>query len=169
MINILFAGNKKVFDGALSQLISITNKTTEPINCIILTMDLMRVNKEFIQITDKQIDFLNKVVKSKNEKNQVNKIDVTKLYEKEFGGGKNESAYCTPYTLLRLLADLLPNMPDKLLYLDIDMLAQKDISALYNIDISNYEYAAVKEKYGSKIIKRDYINAGMLLLKKLNF
>ena len=164
MINILFAGNKKVFDGALSQLISITNKTTEPINCIILTMDLMRVNKEFIQITDKQIDFLNKVVKSKNEKNQVNKIDVTKLYEKEFGGGKNESAYCTPYTLLRLLADLLPNMPDKLLYLDIDMLAQKDISALYNIDISNYEYAAVKEKYGSKIIKRDYINAGMLLL-----
>ncbi len=164
MINILLSGNKKVFDGALSQLISITNKTTEPVNSIILTMDLTRVNKEFIQITDKQIAFLNKVVKSKNEKNQVNKIDVTRLYEKEFGGGKNESAYCTPYTLLRLLADLLPNIPDKLLYLDIDMLAQKDISTLYNIDISNYEYAAVKEKYGSKIIKRDYINAGMLLL-----
>ncbi len=163
-MNILFSGNKKVFDGALSQLISITNKTKEPVNCIILTMDLTRINKEFIQITDEQIVFLNKVVKSKNKKNQVKKIDVTELYEKEFGKGKNESAYCTPYTLLRLLVDLIPEIPDKLLYLDIDMLAQKDISELYNIDISNYEYAAVKEKYGSKIIKHDYINAGMLLL-----
>jgi lipopolysaccharide biosynthesis glycosyltransferase len=62
------------------------------------------------------------------------------------------------------LADLVPNMPDKLLYLDIDMMAGDDISKLYNIDISEYEYAAVKEKYGSKIIKWDYINAGMLLL-----
>lgn len=164
MINILFSGNEKVFDGALSELISITNKTKDPVNCIILTMDLTRVNKEFIPITDNQIAFLNKVIKTKNEKNQVKKIDVTKLYEKEFGKGKNESAYCTPYTLLRLLADLISDIPDKLLYLDIDMLAQKDISILYNIDISNYEYAAVKEKYGSKIIKYDYINAGMLLL-----
>ena len=146
------------------ELISIANKTSEPFNCIILTMDLTRVNEDFIQITDTQINFLNEVVKSKNAENQVNKIDVTALYEKEFGKGKNESAYCTPYTLLRVLADLIPEIPNKILYLDIDMLAQKDISTLYNMDISNYEYAAVKEKYGSKIIKYDYINAGMLLL-----
>ena len=79
-------------------------------------------------------------------------------------GCKNENAYCTPYTLLRLLADMVPDMPDKLLYLDIDMMAGGDISKLYNIDISNYEYAAVKEKYGCWIIRPDYINAGMLLL-----
>lgn len=29
MINILFCGNYKVFDGALTELISITNKTSE--------------------------------------------------------------------------------------------------------------------------------------------
>lgn len=55
-------------------------------------------------------------------------------------------------------------MPEKLLYLDADMMAADDISKLYNIDIEEYEYAAVKEKYGSKLIKYDYINAGMLLL-----
>ena len=44
------------------------------------------------------------------------------------------------------------------------MMANGDISELYNINISEYEYAAVKEKYGSKILARDYINAGMLLL-----
>ena len=77
---------------------------------------------------------------------------------------KNESAYCTPYTLLRLLIDEIPNIPDKILYLDIDMMAAKDIAELYNTNIKEYEYAAVKEKYGSKIIRPDYINAGMLLL-----
>lgn len=55
-------------------------------------------------------------------------------------------------------------MPEKLLYLDIDMMAGGDISKLYNIDITEYEYAAVKEKYGCWLIRPDYINAGMLLL-----
>lgn len=169
MINILLSGNKKVFDGALTELISITNKTKEPINCYIFTMDLTRVKKEFVPIEDEQIDFLNKVIKTKNPENQVQKVDVTKIYEKEFGNCKNENAYCTPYTLLRLLADLVPDMPDKLLYLDIDMMANKDIGELYNTDITDYEYAAVQEKYGHYFIRWDYINAGMLLfnMKKM--
>lgn len=164
MINILLCGNNKVFDGALSELISITNKTSETIKCYIFTMDISRLNPDFTCITDKQIEFLDQVVKSKKSDNEVIKIDVTELYEREFKQCKNETAYCTPYTLLRLLADLVPEIPDKILYLDIDMMADKDISELYNTDISEYEYAAVKEKYGSKIIRPDYINAGMLLL-----
>ena len=163
-MNILLCGNEKVFDGALTELISITNRTKQSITCYIFTMDLTRIKPEYKAINDEQIAFLNKVVKNKNSKNQVIKIDVTDVYEKEFGHSKNENAYCTPYTLLRLLADLIPNMPDKLLYLDIDMMANDDISKLYDTDISEYEYAAVKEKYGSKIIAPDYINAGMLLM-----
>jgi len=164
MINLLLCGNKKVFDGALTELISITNKTKETITCYIFTMDVSRIKKDYTCIEDKQIEFLNEVAKSKNKENKVLKIDVTDLYEKEFGNCKNETAYCTPYTLLRLLADLVPNIPDKLLYLDIDMMAGDDISQLYNIDISEYEYAAVREKYGRWLIRPDYINAGMLLL-----
>ena len=74
------------------------------------------------------------------------------------------NAYCTPYTLLRLLADKIEEIPDKILYLDIDIMVGNDLTKLYNIDITNYEYAAVKEKYGCWIIRPDYINAGMLLL-----
>ncbi len=119
MINLLLCGNKKVFDGALTQLISMTKRTQETINCYILTMDLSRLKPEYVCITDEQVEFLNEVIKSKNPQNKVTKIDVTKLYEEEFMKCKNESAYCTPYTLLRLLADLVPEMPEKLLYLDI--------------------------------------------------
>lgn len=164
MINILFSGNEKVFDGALTELISIANKTKEPVNCYIFTMNLTRIKPEYTSIKDEQVDFLNTVVKSKNKQSKVTKIDVTELYEAEFGGCKNEGAYCTPYTLLRLLADMVPEMPDKLLYLDIDMMAADDISKLFNINIEEYEYAAVKEKYGCWLIRPDYINAGMLLL-----
>ena len=163
-MNILLCGNEKVFDGALTELISITNKTKETVNCYIFTMDLTRIKPEYTSIKDEQIEFLDKVIKTKNSENSVIKIDVTDLYEKEFGRCKNESAYCTPYTLLRLLADLFPEIPDKILYLDIDMMAGDDISKLYNIDVSDYEYAAVKEKYGSVLLYPDYINAGMLLL-----
>ncbi len=164
MINLLLCGNKKFFDGVLTQLISIKNRTNEAINCYIFTMDVSRLNKEYICMTDDQIDFLNDVVKSKNHESEVTKIDVTEIYEREFLNCANEKAYCTPYTLLRLLADLIPEIPDKLLYLDIDIMVGKDISILYNINIEDYEYAAVREKYGSKLIRPDYINAGMLLL-----
>ena len=164
MINILLCGNEKVFDGALTELISITNKTKEAINCYIFTMNLTRVKPEYTAITDEQIEFLQDVIKSKNTENKITKIDVTEIYETEFGKCVNETAYCTPYTLLRLLADKIENIPDKLLYLDIDMMAANDIAELYNTDITDYEYAAVKEKYGSIFIRPDYINAGMLLL-----
>ena len=159
MINILLCGNEKVFDGALT-----ANRTKEPVHCFLFTMDLTRIKKEFTCISDSQVEFLRKVVKSKNTQNEITKIDVTDLYEKEFKECVNESAYCTPYTLLRLLADMIPDMPDKLLYLDIDMMIARDLKLLYDINIEDYEYAAVKEKYGCWLIRPDYINAGMLLL-----
>ena len=97
-------------------------------------------------LTDEQVKFLDDFVKSRKKENSVVKVDVTALYENEFCKSPNESAYCTPYTLLRLLADLVPNMPDKLLYLDIDMMVHGDIKILYDINVEDYEYAAVKEK-----------------------
>ena len=145
MISILLCGNEKFFDGALTQLISIKNRTKEAINCYIFTMDATRLNKDYIPMTDKQIDFLNEVVKSKNLESQVTKIDVTEIYEREFLNCANEKAYCTPYTLLRLLADLIQNIPDKLLYLDIDIMVGKDIKKLQEL-INKLETLVEEEK-----------------------
>ena len=164
MINLLLCGNKKVFDGALTQLISILNRTRESLNCYIFTMDKSELREDFLPIDDEQIEFLNEVVKEKSPESTVQKIDVTELYNNEFKGSKNETAYCTPYTLLRLLVDLVPDMPDKLLYLDIDIMVGGDLNQLFSIDIEEYEYAAVKEKYGCWLVCPNYINAGMLLI-----
>lgn len=164
MINILLCGNKRVFDGALTQLISMTNRTKEAIHVYLMTMNLERVREDFVSITDEQVEFLNQVLRGKNPENVAEKLDVTELYEQEFHKCVNETAYCTPYTLLRLLADLIPKIPDKLLYLDIDIMIANDIKKLWDIDVTDYEYAAVKEKYGCWLIRPDYFNAGMLLL-----
>ena len=122
MINLLLCGNNKVFDGILTQIISILNRTKEVLNCYIFTMDKSDLKSDFIPIDDEQVDFLLEVIKRKSPNSNLTKLDVTDIYNKEFSGSKNENAYCTPYTLLRLLVDLVPNIPDKILYLDIDIM-----------------------------------------------
>ena len=103
MINLLLCGNEKVFDGALTELISITNRTKEAIRCYIFTAELTRIKPEYTAINEEQVEFLNRVVKQKNPDNQVIRVDVSEIYEKQFKNCANEGAYCTPYTLLRLL------------------------------------------------------------------
>lgn len=163
MINIMYAGNRGVFDGALSQLISMTNRTEESLRIFFLTMDLHRVREDFLPVTKEQIAFLNQVIRAKNPENEAILLDVTEIYEREFGHCANETAYCTPYTLLRLFADLIPEIPEKVLYLDIDIMIAGDIKTLWDIDVSEVEFAAVKEKYGCWLVRPDYFNAGMLL------
>lgn len=170
MINLLFSGNSYVFDGVMTTLLSIEKYYKGEITAYIFTMDVSYLNPKFTPIQDDQVEFIDKMLKDTNPNSKAIKVDVTELYQKEIGGSPNEGSYCTPYTLLRLLADKVEGMPeDKLLYLDIDLLVNDDIQKLYNIDISNYEYAAAQDHYGKKLIYNDYINAGVLLfnMKKI--
>ncbi|MDD6307236.1 MAG: glycosyltransferase [Clostridiales bacterium] len=166
MINILFSGNEKVFDGILTCMLSIFKRSTtkEPFRFFVYTMDVSRIKPEYTPISDSQITFLNEVAQKYNQENVVIKVDVTELYEREFGHCPNESAYCSPYTLLRLFADMVEGMPEKLLYLDVDILFNRDITLLYNIDVTDYEYAAARDHYGKYLLNPNYINAGVLLL-----
>lgn len=167
MINTLFCGNYKVFDGILSCIISILKRTEtkEPFHFYLFTMDVHHLREDYTPITEKQVDFLQKVVKSYNSENLVTKIDVTDFYNKEFANSPNEQCYCSPYTLIRLLADLVPEIPEKVLYLDADLLFNKDITKLYNIDIEKYEYAAAPDHYGKLVLfwQKKFINAGVIL------
>lgn len=167
MINLLFSGNYKVFDGLLSCALSIFKRTEtkEPFHIFVLTMDVSHLKADYKPITDKQISFFQEVCKNFNPENEVTKIDVTDLYNKEFANSPNEQCYCSPYTLLRLFADLIPEIPEKILYLDIDLLFNKDITLLYNKDITDYEYAAAPDHYGKIILfwQRKFMNAGVIL------
>lgn len=165
MINILFCGNDKVFDGALTCALSIMKRSelSEPLRFYMLTMDVSHIKPEYLPISDDQVDFFNEVIKKYDPENSVVKFDVTELYNEEFAGSPNESAYCSPYTLIRLLADRVEGLPDKILYLDIDVMFNRDINLLYSVDVEGVEYAAARDHYGKYLISPNYVNAGVML------
>lgn len=170
-INIMFCGNAGIFDGMLTCALSIYKRMTavEPIHFYLLTMDVSHIKDNYTPITESQVDFFRKVIKGYHAQSEVTCIDVGELYREELAGCPNEQAYCSPYTLIRLLADRVHCLPDKVLYLDIDIMFNRDIRLLYDIDVEGYEYAAARDHYGKYLIKPNYINAGVLLwnLKKM--
>ena len=135
----------------------------------LMTMDVSHIKDTYTPISDRQVDFLRGVIKKYNPENEVVKIDVTPLYDKEFANCPNEDAYCSPYTLIRLFADQVDSLPDKLLYLDVDIMFNRDVRLLYDTDVSGVEYAAARDHYGKYLINPNYVNAGVLLfnLKKM--
>ena len=165
MVNILYCGNEAVFDGFLTSALSVLKRTDskEPFCFYLFTMDVSHLKENYVPVSAKQLEFFDKVVKSYNKDNQVKLLDVTNFYMEHFSGCPNEGAYCSPYTLIRLFADLIPEIPDKLLYLDADIMFNRDVHLLYDIDVSDYEYAAANDHYGKYLINPRYINAGVLL------
>ena len=164
MINILYCGNYGVFDGILSSSLSILKRSDnkEPIAFYIFTMDASHLSKDYLPVSDRQIEFFEGVIKRYNKENKAIKIDVSDLYKKEFDKCPNEGAYCSPYTLIRLFADMV-DLPDKILYLDVDLLFCRDIHLLYDMEVDGYEYLAARDHYGKFLISPNYINAGVIL------
>ena len=164
MINLLFTGNDKIFEGLGVSLISIVKHCKQPLNVYVLTMDLQHLNPNYRPITQQQIDVLEQCIKQVNPESKINLYDITDLFmEKNKDSANMENSY-SPYAFLRLLADEVEELPDKVLYLDIDIVAGGDISELYNYNITDYDYGAVKDYYGRVFINPKYINSGVMLL-----
>lgn len=166
MVNILFCGNDGVFDGMLTCALSVFKRsnTDDGVKFFIFTMDASHIKSTYTPISDEKIAFFESVIKSYGEKNEVVKVDVTKFYKDEFSGCPNEQTSYSPYAILRLFADTVDIMPDKLLYLDVDIMFNRDVHLLYDIDVEDYEYAAARDHYGKFLINFNYINSGVLLL-----
>ena len=164
MIDVLYCGNEGVFDGVLTSALSIVRRLSapRPLTIHLLTMELTRVAENYTPLTATHASFLEQTLRRHNPQTWVKLTDVTELYETHLRQNANEGCYCSPYTLLRLLADLLP-MPEKLLYLDADVMLNKDVGLLYDIDVCDVEYAAARDHYGRFLIQPNYINAGVLL------
>ncbi len=163
-MNLLYCGNEGVFDGVLTSALSVVRRLNEPrpLTVYLFTMELTRLSPSYTPLTQRHAAFIEEALCRHNPETNVVLYDVTALYEKHLRENANESCYCSPYTLLRLLADLLP-MPDKLLYLDADVMLNKDAGLLYDIDVSSVEYAAARDHYGKFLVQPNYINAGVLL------
>lgn len=168
MINLMLCGNYKVFDGMIISLLSICKHTKEALNVYLITMDLTEIDKNFKPITEQDRLIVENKLKEKNKENTVTLIDATELYKEKMLKNINKKTHYTPYIFLRLLSDKIEQLPDKILYLDVDIVCYKDIKELYDIDMTNYEIAAARDFIGRKWIHPKYMNSGVVLINLAN-
>lgn len=164
MINLMFCGNDKVLDGMIISLLSIVKYCNKQLNIFVLTMDLTEMNENYRPITKDQILILENIVKKVNSKSKVHLVDVTEYFKEEMLNSVNIKTHYTPYILVRLFSDKVKELPDKVLYLDSDLVIYKDIESLYKINIEKYDFAAAIDYIGQFFINKKYVNSGVLLM-----
>lgn len=157
MINIVCAANRAYLQHLSAMLASVFMNTKEQITVHILNNNFTNEDKRLIVNVfephcDAQFEFytINDEVLSD--------INVA-------------ADHLTIQTLYRLLvANLLPNSIDKVLYLDSDIIVEADIQDLFNIDLEDY-YVAATNEISFKLTKvlgltdlQHYFNAGVLLI-----
>ena len=161
-VSLVYCGNSGVFDGLIISLLSICNHTGRPLHVHVLTMDLTRVSDRFTPLDASRADFLRQMLQSKNADSRLTLYDLSDEFWSVMSDSPNMNTSYTPYTLLRLFCDLLP-LPDRVLYLDTDTVAAGDIGPLFDWDMQDCDYAAVRDYLGGKFIGPSYVNAGVLL------
>ena len=164
MINLLVAGNNFASKGLLVIACSLLLKVKEEVTIYFMTMDLKNISPKYIPINDNNFKVIERVLKMQNPSSSLKIVDCTKEYLKTMSERRKKHSGYTPYALCRLFSDLKEDIPDKVLYLDTDIIIAKDISSFYHSDISDYEIAGALDYYGRFWIRRDYINSGVLLM-----
>lgn len=164
-MNILYCGDRNILDGLIISVLSLAKQTKEVLNIFVLTMYL----KGYEQIPFEAIERLDEILKKKNPKHSIQLLDITEIFRENMPRA-NLSTFFTPYCLLRLYADLVPELPKKLLYLDTDVVALKAPEKFYKLNNEDYELIGVADYYGQHWIHTDsffeknYMNSGVLLM-----
>ncbi len=162
-MNILFCGDDGVCKGIFMSSLSLTKHTKKALNIYILTAKV-EGRRPITQ------DFAKKLEDALSSKGIAHKVILLDISDR-FNGYlplANMGTRFTPLCMLRLFADVTPDIPDKILYLDADVLCRGDFEAFYETDLKGVEIAGVPDRYGKwffgNIFKHDYFNSGVLLM-----
>lgn len=168
-MNILFCGDRNVQDGLLIAVLSLLENTQEHLDIYVLTLDMSMNGRIYSPIEKTFVDYLNETVLAQYDDRLYTKlIDTTDLFKDETPDA-NLSTRFTPCCMLRLFADKIDEIPDRILYLDTDVICRRDFGDFYYQNMDGVEIAGVLDYYGSwffrkNIFKRDYLNSGVLLM-----
>lgn len=168
-MNILFCGDRNVQDGLLIAVLSLLENTQEHLDIYVLTLDMSMNGRTYSPIEQTFVDYLNETVSAQyDDRLYIKLIDTTDLFKDETPDA-NLSTRFTPCCMLRLFADKIDEIPDRILYLDTDVICRRDFGDFYYQNMDGVEIAGVLDYYGSwffrkNIFKRDYLNSGVLLM-----
>lgn len=167
-MNVLYCGDKKIEKGLILSVLSLCQNTKDCLHIYVMTMEMHTNNRKYEAVSEACVELLRWHIMEKNIDSTVTRIMLDKDMADEILGENSDTRF-TPFCMLRLLADKVDSLPDKLLYLDNDVLCRESPEELFGQDIEGFELAGVLDYYGSwlfrkKWYQRDYINSGVLLL-----
>lgn len=172
-MNLLYCGDKNIENGLIISVLSLMKTVKQPLNIYVVTMSLEFGGKVFNPVSREVIEFLDRYIKNGNSESFIKLIDATNQFTSNMPMINMDTRF-TPYCMLRLFVDKIPELPEKILYLDNDVICRLDCSEFYHQDITKYEIVGALDYYGkwffkNNLFKFDYINSGVLLmnLKKI--
>lgn len=167
-MNVLYSGDANISDGVIISSLSLAQNVKEPLKIYIVTASLEWDGMIKPALQHDFASFLEDSLKKYNDSVSVELIDISDSFKKQLPSANINSRF-TPFCMLRLYADELERLPQKILYLDNDVICRKDPSEFYNQSMNDAELSGVLDYYGSwffrqRFYKRDYLNSGVLLL-----
>ena len=152
MMHIILSGDRSVMLGIEVVIYSTMfhNRNT-PIHWHVFSMDIDVQNdaegwgRHYVGIHEEDEQWLRHIVKFMDVNSELTVHNVYDLYMDELSESVNKFTYFSPYTALRLLADLVLPDVDQSWYLDADILVQGDITDIYYSLLRknrDYNYAA---------------------------
>lgn len=167
-MNVLYCGDSNIADGVILSVLSLLKNSRQPLAIYILTAGIKTEKKEYRPLGADFLKKLNSLLKEANEENCAYLKDITDMFTENPPTANMETRF-TPLCMLRLYADLQDFLPDKILYLDNDVICRKDCSEFYNQNIDGVEICGVLDYYGrwffrNQIYRADYMNSGVMLL-----
>lgn len=167
-MNILYCGDGNIADGVLMSVLSLLHGNNEPLNVYILTADVNTESRECRALSEEFVKGIDRLIKQYDKNGSAELFNITELFYTQRPAANMETRF-TPCCMLRLFADCVKELPDRILYLDNDVICRKDCSDFYHQDIENYELCGVLDYYGRWFFKKnffrwDYLNSGVLLL-----
>ncbi|KJY58472.1 MULTISPECIES: glycosyltransferase [Lactobacillus] len=170
-MNILFCGDHNAEDGILIATLSLLkNSGAQELHIYILTMYTQSYHKKFQPFSKQAADYLKSLLVKQNPQNTLKLMDCTGLFVRE-PLIANMSTHFTPYAMLRLFADEIPQLPNKILYLDADVIVRRSLVNFYQQDLTGTELVGVLDYWGRFFFHNlhehkvfDYVNSGVLLL-----
>lgn len=167
-MNILYCGDRKIEDGLIISILSLLKHIDEELHVYVMTLDYSSEDKHYLPVTDKCIHYLNNLIRNSNYGGFVKKIDASSLFISELPT-ENMTTRFTPCCMLRLYSDQVSEIPDRVLYLDNDVVCRMNPAEFYYQNIDEYDLAGVLDHYGKLFFRKeffhmDYLNSGVLLL-----
>jgi len=170
-LNILFCGDENVANGIKLSALSLSKHTDKTLNIYIFTAGMETagvIHNPIPQVFAKKLE---DIIKCKDENSTVTLLDISDIFGSYLPKANMDTRF-TPFCMLRLFADMVEIIPDRILYLDADVLCRKSFSEIYDCDIDNAEIAGVPDRYGKwffgNVLKHDYLNSGVLVMNMKN-